>query len=276
MSSAPRPSTESEGEKPFWLVRKTPPGLDGMVERVVGYRENGRGIAGDVEMAALVVPLVISFGDAFDIGLGRPPGPDERYGSFTSGLYAGPVVIRSTGRAECIQIDFTPLGAWRFFGLPMRELAARMVTLDDLGDTDMRYLRQRLWEERDWQRRLDLAERFVMERLRRAPPADPALRWAYGQMLASRGDIRVAEIAGKLDWSRKHLSQRFQSQLGLTPKAIARIIRFHAALAMARRNGKADWADIAAACGYADQAHLTRDFSEFAGTSPAQWQARAA
>jgi AraC-like DNA-binding protein len=151
-----------------------------------------------------------------------------------------------------------------------------MVPLDDLGDGAMLQLRQRLWEERDWQRRLDRAERFVIERLRRAPPADPALLWAYRHMLASRGDIRVADIAGKLDWSRKHLSQRFQSQLGLAPKVIARMIRFRSALAMANCGGKADWADIAAACGYADQAHLTRDFSEFAGTSPAQWQARAA
>lgn len=276
MSSTPRPSTGSLSESPFWLARKTPPELAGIVERIVGYRENGRGMAGDVETAALVVPLVISFGERFGIGLGRSPGADDRYGSFTAGLYAGPVMICSTGHAECIQIDFTPLGAWRFFGLPMSELAARMVTLDDLGDGATLQLRQRLWEERDWQRRIDLAERFVIERLRRAPQADPALRWAYGHMLASRGDIRVADIAGKLDWSRKHLSQRFQIQFGLAPKVIARMIRFQSALAMARSGGKADWADIAAACGYADQAHLTREFSEFAGKSPAQWQARAA
>lgn len=273
--SSPTRKTESDTETPFLLARQVPPELRGMVQKIVGYRENGLGMDGNVEMAALVVPLVISFGDAFGIGLGRPPAPGDAFGSFASGLFAGPVVLCSNGRAECIQIDFTPLGAWRFFGLPMSELAARMVTLDDLGDGDIRLLRQRLWNECDWARRLDLAERFVIERLRRAPRADPALGWAYEYMLASGGDVRIADIADKLDWSRKHLSQRFQSQLGLAPKAIARMIRFHAALALARSGGKSDWADIAAACGYADQAHLIREFSDLAGTSPAQWQARA-
>ncbi|MGO4833863.1 helix-turn-helix domain-containing protein [Rhizobiaceae sp. 2RAB30] len=276
MSSTSTPSTERSGESPFALERRNPPELDGMVERFIGYREYGQAIAGNVEMAALVVPLVISFGDAFEIGLGHEPGSDDRYDSFTSGLYAGPVLIASNGAAECIQINFTPLGAWRFFGLPMNELAARMVTLDDLGDREMRHLRQRLWEERDWGRRLDLAEGFVLERFRRARQADPAVHWAYERMLSCRGDLRISDVARKLEWSRKHLSQRFQAQLGLPPKTVARMIRFHAALAMARGETRADWADIAAACGYADQAHLTREFSEFAGASPARWLSQAA
>jgi AraC-like DNA-binding protein len=252
------------------------PGLEGMVEEIICYRENGRGIDGDVEMAALIVPLVINFGDRFGIGLGRHPEAGERYGSFTSGLFAGPVVISSTGHAECIQINFTPLGAWRFFGLPMSELSGRMVTLDDLGDRQLDTLRQRLACEADWERRLDMAEDFVIERLQRSRPADPALGWAYRYMLANDGDVHIADIAGKLDWSRKHLAQRFRMQFGLPPKAIARMIRFHAVLAMARPPGEPDWADIAAACGYADQAHLTREFGELAGMSPARWRAKAA
>lgn len=276
MSSASTPMTEGRAGSPFMLERSASPDLDGMVERFIGYREHGQAISGNVEMAALVVPLVISFGDAFEIGLGHAPGSNDRYNSFASGLYAGPVVISSNGAAECIQINFTPLGAWRFFGLPMSELAARMVTLDDLGDHEMKHLRQRLWEERDWTRRLDIAEGFVIERFRRARQADPAVHWAYQRLLSRRGDVRIADVARKLEWSRKHLSQRFQAQLGLPPKTVARMIRFQAALGMARGESRADWADIAAACGYADQAHLTRDFSEFAGTSPARWLSQAA
>lgn len=264
-----------DAELPLRVTRYTPE-LAGMVEEIIGYRENGRGIDNDVEAAALVVPLVISFGDRFGIGLGRLPDLDDRYGSFTSGLFAGPVIITSTGRAECIQVNFTPLGAWRFFGLPMSELSARMVRLDDLGDPQMSTLKQRLADETDWERRLDMTERFVIERLRRSPPADPALGWAYRYMLANDGDVHIADIARKLDWSRKHLAQRFRVQFGLPPKAIARMVRFHAVLTMARSQGDPDWADIAAACGYADQAHLTRDFGEFAGTSPTRWYPKGA
>ena len=38
----------------------------------------------------------------------------------------------SFGAAHCLQINFTPLGARRFFGMPMSEFTDRMVTLDDM------------------------------------------------------------------------------------------------------------------------------------------------
>ncbi len=260
---------------PFLLRREPRAGLRGIVEDIVGYRENGRALSGQVEMAALVVPLIISFGAPFNIALGRPPEASDTYGSFTAGLFAGHVVIDSCGAAECIQIDFTPLGAYRFFGLPMRELANRMVTLDDLGDRDIAGLRQRLWNEPDWNTRLDHAEDFVTERLRRNTPSDPAMTWAFDQISASKGTLRIEKLAERLDWSRKHLARRFQSEFGLPPKAIARMIRFHNALDTARTESEADWAEIAAACGYADQAHLTREFVEFSGTTPNRWRSAA-
>lgn len=266
------PSPLTPAEAPLRFARRTPE-LAGMVDEIIGYRENGVGIVGAIEMAALVVPFIVSFGDSFTIGLGKAPGADDRFGSFTSGLFAGPVVINSSGHAACIQVNFTPLGAWRFFGMPMDELADRMVPLDDLGDPEFEPLRQRLWDESDWQRRLDVMQRFVTQRLQRARSADPALGWAYDHMLARSGDVQIAEIAGRLDWSRKHLVHRFRQQLGLPPKAIARMIRFQAALAMARSPENSGWADIAAACGYADQAHFTRDFREFSGMSPSGWRA---
>jgi AraC-like DNA-binding protein len=51
------------------------------------------------------------------------------------------------------------------------------------------------------------------------------------------------------------------------------MLRFNRILDLAGRQGRADWADLAAECGYADQAHLTREFAEFAGTTPNRWQA---
>ncbi len=82
-------------------------------------------------------------------------------------------------------------------------------------------------------------------------------------------------IAERLGWSRKHLAARFHDEIGLAPKAVSRIARFTAAQAMAVREASSGWADIAAACGYADQAHLIREFQEFSGQSPSAWRAAA-
>jgi AraC-like DNA-binding protein len=102
--------------------------------------------------------------------------------------------------------------------------------------------------------------------------------WAYRQILASRGTVRMSRIARELGWSRKHLAARFHRELGLAPKSIARIARFQNVLAQARTRSAGSaplaWADVAMACGYADQAHLTREFVEMSGTTPSRWLAR--
>lgn len=253
----------------FFLVRRAPGAdLAGLVDGIVGYAENGVAMRETVEMAPLVVPLIISFAEPFEIALGRAPRPGETWGSFTSGLFPGHVVINSTGRSQCVQIDFTPLGAYRFFGFPMHEIANRMVALDDIGDTSIDELRRRLGEVGDWAARLRLAEDFVRARLARAAPAGAAMSFAVEAILRGQGRVRIGDVARRLDWSRKHLNQRFREEVGIGPKAFARMVRFNRALTLARAGSDDGWAGIAFDCGYADQAHLVREFRAFAGATP--------
>ncbi len=261
-------ATVPAGYAPMMLRRPVPDQLARDVFSIVGYRENGQKLQGSLEMAPLVVPLIISFGEPFEIALGRAPTPGDRYGSFTSGLYPGFVTINSTGRAECIQIDFTPLGAYRFFSLPMHEIANRMVGIDDLGDREVRELRQRLGAESDWHRRFALVEAFLTSRLHEAPLASPAVAFAYDRILCCRGGERVADIAAALGWSRKHLNEQFRTEIGIGAKAVSRMVRFNHALELVRQEARRDWADLAAQCGYSDQAHLVREFRVFSGSSP--------
>jgi AraC-like DNA-binding protein len=242
--------------------------LAGLVDGFTGYRENGQVLRLSAEMAPLVVPLIISFAEPFEIAFGRAPSSADRYWSFTSGLYPGFVLINSYGGAECVQIDFTPLGAYAFFGLPMTELASRMVTLDDLSDRAIENLRERLAVEPAWDRRLEMAEAFVVERLAASRPASAEIAWAYDTILSRHGAIRVRDLAAGLDWSRKHLNDRFRTEVGVGPKAVARMARFNRALDLSRSGTGEGWAGIAAEAGYADQAHMVREFREFGGVTP--------
>ncbi len=264
------------GTQPFFRTRPIPADLDGLVARMTGYQENGQALSLAPEIAAMVVPLVISFSDPFEIALGRVPTSSDSYASFTSGLYPGFVMINSTGAAQCIQVDFTPLGAHRFFGLSMSEISSRMVTLEDLGDADVLELRQRLADMNDWNSRLALVEDFVRSRIRSTERDTAAVAWAYEAIVSRCGNTRIRHLADELDWSRKHLNDRFRELIGVSPKTVARMARFNRAVELAG-SGTNGWADIAFAAGYADQAHLTREFREFAGTTPgkfAEWTAR--
>ena len=261
---------------PDWLRRPVRPDLAGFVDDIVFYRETGVPMVGRVEAASLTVPLVISFAAPFSIALGRTPHRGDAIASFAAGLFAGPVVMDSPGSAECVQVNFTPAGALRFFGLPLSEIADAMVTLDDLGDRAISGLRERLGAEPDPARRLDRVEAFVLARIRAGAPADPEIAWAYRRIVETGGRVRIAGLAEEIGCSRKHLFARFRRDIGLAPKTVARMARFQGALALSSRIAAPDWADVAAACGYADQAHLTREFAEMAGASPAAWLRRAA
>ncbi|WP_432283215.1 AraC family transcriptional regulator [Aminobacter sp. BA135] len=262
--AASEPSTPQ-----FEFVRRAPSlALAGIVTHLIGFRELTPVYVRQTEAASLDVPLVISFGEPFAIGLSRAPGDNDRFASFAAGIHAGSVVIDSFGRSCCIQVNFTPLGARRFFGMPMSELADRMVPFDELLGASGHRLRERLGEQADWHRRLDIAESFIVERMMTARLPSAEVSWALEQIMVNGGRSRIATLANEIGWSRKHLAARFADQVGVGPKAIARIVRFNRAANLSKRADRTSWADLAAECGYADQAHMLREFRELAGTTP--------
>jgi len=246
----------------------------GLISGMTGYRETARGRFFQREAAGLVVPLIISFGTPFLIALGREPDAADRQPSFAAGLHAGPVFIESDGGAECVQLDFTPLGAYRFFGGAVVDLAARMVDIGDVLGSEGRQLRERLGATSGWQNRFDLIEDFVADRASHLP--SPEIEFAYRRLAHTSGGARITALASEIGWSRKHLVDRFRSELGLAPKSIARMMRFHQACRLARSGTEIGWARIAAESGYADQAHLAREFSALAGETPTAWARRLA
>jgi AraC-like DNA-binding protein len=259
----------------FEMIRRAPSQRTaGLISGMTGYRETARGRFFQREAAGLVVPLIINFGTPFLIALGREPAAADRQPSFAAGLHAGPVFIESDGGAECMQVDFTPLGAYRFFGGTVVDLAARMVDIGDVLGREGRQLRERLGATDGWQNRFDLVEDFVAGRANHLP--SPEIEYAYRRLARSTGGARIAALASEIGWSRKHLVDRFRSELGLAPKPIARMMRFHHASRLARGGACSGWAGIAAESGYADQAHLVREFSTLAGETPTAWARRLA
>jgi AraC-like DNA-binding protein len=83
--------------------------------------------------------------------------------------------------------------------------------------------------------------------------------------------VGVQELAAEVGWSRRHLTDRFTTEFGLAPKVAARVLRFERAVQRVRRQPTVRLADLAAELGYADQAHLTREWQAIAGCSPRQW-----
>ena len=84
----------------------------------------------------------------------------------------------------------------------------------------------------------------------------------------------MSELAAGTGWSSRYLASRFRTEIGLTPKTAARVIRFGRARRLLVSQLAADpaarLADLAVTCGYFDQAHLAREFRALAGCPPSQ------
>jgi AraC-like DNA-binding protein len=192
--------------------------------------------------------------------------------SFVAGLHDRAVVTEHPGDQLGIQLDLTPLGARMLFGLPMRELARRVVDLDALVPAE---LVERLGALDGWAARFDVLDAFLLARLERAAPPRPDVAFAWSRLVQTHGAVGVAQLCAELGCSRRHLSGRFGEEVGFAPKAFARILRFQRVLALLEREGGVRrFADIAAAGGYYDQPHLNRDFRELAGCTPGEYLAR--
>src|SRR4051812_23732351 len=154
------------------------------------------------------VVLVVSFGPRMAVD-------GHTFTSFAAGLYDAPALTEHAGLGHGIQSYMTPLGARRFFGMPMGEIAGQTVELEDLIGPGARELAERLAAAPDWPTRIDLFERAIARRVLAAPPVAPELEWAWQRLEATDGAMPIGELAAELGWSRRHLAVRCRAELGM-------------------------------------------------------------
>jgi AraC-like DNA-binding protein len=248
------------------------PGFRRHIQRYVGYAEHTAAPTRQREPPSTGVVLVFGLGPELRlVDPADPARPPIRLGSFVGGPDDACAVIEHDGEMRGVQVDLTPLAARMIFGVPMHELAHRVVSLEDVFGAEARLFEERLFEAPTWSRRFDLIESALAVRLEAAESPPPDVEWAWRRLRSTRGRIRIEALAAELGCSRKHLATRFREHVGLPPKLFARVLRFSHAVEVLTSSSGATVADVAAACGYYDQAHMDRDFREFAGTTPSAY-----
>ncbi|MFP3987220.1 helix-turn-helix domain-containing protein [Streptomyces sp. E11-3] len=165
----------------------------------------------------------------------------------------------TTATAEMIAgIRFAPGTAPALLGVPAHELRDQRVVLADLWPSARaRRLAARIDASGDPASGLEaLAVRLAAD----TGPPDPQLRQIAADLNAG---LSVADTAARADIGARRLHRRSLAAFGYGPKTLARVLRLQRALALARAG--LPYADTAAAAGFADQAHLARDFRDLAG-----------
>ncbi|MGE0601659.1 MAG: helix-turn-helix domain-containing protein [Dehalococcoidia bacterium] len=214
--------------------------------------------------------LIINIGNRLNVSEPGTPEQLHSYHAFFAGLSTSYVVTESSGLGGGIQVDFTPLGAYLFTGIPAHEMTDRVVEYGDFAGSEGRILVDRLECAPDWETKFALVEEAILARLAMAPRMSEGVAWASARLEAEHGLVPISELRERLGWSPRQLIDGFRREVGLPPKQVARIIRFDRAVKMLTPEAPPCFADIAAECGYYDQAHFAREFREFAGCTPTQ------
>ena len=218
---------------------------------------------------------------------------DERYaasvhrerilppGAFTLTIELGSGIGTLNGmRSTYIELDTAPVhsvvgvlfrpGGWRaFVDASGTTFFNQSIPVDLVwGNSDANRLVDRLRETSLAESKLALLEETLLGKLR--PHGDLHLAVQRGlEVFHDRPHVcRVLDVVGSTGLSRRRFSQLFREQVGLTPKLYCRLHRFHRVIHQVASGTAVDWADVAAAGGYSDQAHLTHEFRDFSGLSP--------
>jgi AraC-like DNA-binding protein len=185
-------------------------------------------------------------------------------GSVVVGLLPGDLRAAGRARVECLQIRLEPAAAAAVLG-ESTELTGTVVSLEEVWGREAGRAEDRLRAAASWDERFAITAEVVGRR-----PAgrriDPEVAHAWRRMLTSRGRLRVDDLADEVGWSRKRLWSRFRSQLGITPKRAARLVRFDQAVHLLAVGHPP--ASVATESGYVDQSHLHREVNAFTGLTP--------
>ena len=193
-------------------------------------------------------------------------------GGAVSGAHDRFAVRGLAGTSSAIGVHFKPGGAAPFLAAAPAELHNRTVPLDAVWGPLAGELRERLLGADSTARQFQLIEDMLIARLQASQPADAMVRQALRALAQDPSAARIADVQRASGCSPQRFIRRFEAAAGITPKRLARVLRFNALLAQIVRVGPRDWAALAADGGYFDQSHLIHEFKRLAGITPSAYQ----
>lgn len=185
---------------------------------------------------------------------------------FFVGQMTGPILISPAGRVELLGVRFHPGGTSAFLRMPMNEVTDRVAELGSLSSELERELLRTSEDLASLPEKTAAVESVLMSRVLANPTIASSMQLA-ARIVNSAGLISVDQLAVDAGISSRQLERRFMREIGIGPKLLSRILRFQQVFRAVERSDVA-WASIAVECGYYDQAHLIRDFNQFAQQTP--------
>jgi AraC-like DNA-binding protein len=188
------------------------------------------------------------------------------------GVVTGPVVVSRPERSPALGVVLSPAAARSFLDVPVESLNDRVVDLRELWGREAEPLLQGLRGARDFAASVRYLDAFLVAKLSRSHPPDPVVLSALRLIKARRGAIPIHELHRELSVPERRLERLFRQCTGLSPKRMCRVAQIDAARMRLVRAPVPDWPALASELGFADQAHMIREFRKLTGQTPARYR----
>ncbi|MBV9084730.1 MAG: AraC family transcriptional regulator [Acidobacteriaceae bacterium] len=175
------------------------------------------------------------------------------------------LVIR--GDVETFVIAFRPSAIHRLFGLPAAETINRDDAAHAVLGVGISALREELGNARNFQKRVQIADRFIIAQSSRAHAAC-SIELAANEIALNHGACRIESLVQHTGLSMRSFQRMFQQRIGVSPKLYSRIVRFESALKTKAASPHLSWMTVAHQFGYHDQMHMIHDFKQLSGEAP--------
>lgn len=183
-------------------------------------------------------------------------------------------IVDTSDMADLIGIVFQPGGFAPFVSDPVDLFSNRNIGLEEAWGEPARTLRDHLRELPTPAVRLRYLEQFLLHRFVGRLSRNPIVDFALSSFQRAPGLSTVQEVARSTGWSERHFSQVFREQVGFSPKAWTRILRFQRVVQELHAGVDVPWAEMALDCGYYDQSHFANEFRAFSGVDATTYSAR--
>lgn len=207
--------------------------------------------------------MIVHLGEPFE-ALGAD-GWKRQSNTLIAGQLTQPLFVRSAGDTYAVGVRLKSWASACITGVPASELTNQVLDAREVDHTLTRRLRDAV--AKNGLELPEIAARVLAE-FGVHDGADERVVAAVRQVERTGGICQMEELTRIAGVSGRQLERLFLNAVGVGPKTLARVRRFSGIFTQVEAR-KANWATIAAECGYNDQSHLIRDFNQFAGGPPA-------
>ena len=213
--------------------------------------------------------IIFYFGSPCSIA--TPTGWQQLPSPFLVGLLNQPAVFRAETRLEIIGIKCFPWAVFDLLGLPPGQDGVRR--MEHPIARLQAPLAQWLAAGNVAAALTEVARYCAQARAQMAD--DQLLNKVGGAMRAGHGTLPVSQVAAAAHATVRTLERKFKQAAGYTVKDVSGLMRFEQVRNCLWQHPAASLAGLAQELGYADQAHLGREFKRYSGTTPAAFARKA-